>query len=303
MIDICLLGTGGTVPLPNRWLTSLLVRWNGHEILVDCGEGTQIALNSLKLSCKHIDAILLTHFHADHTAGLPGLLLSMAKADRTEPITIYGPKGLREILQGIQLIARYVRFEVNYVEFQEKENTFTIDGLEITSFSVKHSVPCFSYSFEYARKPRFDREKAETNHVPMKAWGPLQKSYSFELDGITYTQDMILGETRKGIHFVYSTDTRPVDSIIEHSMNADLLIAEGMYGDEEKIEKAKLNRHSMMQESAEIAKKSHVKQLWFTHYSPSMHDPDQYKEEIQKIFENIVISKDGQRIDLSFDKE
>ncbi len=303
MIDICLLGTGGTVPLPNRWLTSLLVRWNGHELLVDCGEGTQIALNSLTLSCKHIDAILLTHFHADHTAGLPGLLLSMAKADRTEPITIYGPKGLREILQGIQLIARYVPFEVNYVEFQEKENTFMIDGLEITSFSVKHSVPCFSYSFHYARKPKFDREKAERNQVPMKVWGTLQKNESITFDGITYTQDMVLGETRKGIHFVYSTDTRPVESIIQHSMNADLLIAEGMYGDEEKIEKAKLNRHSMMQESAEIARKCNVKQLWFTHYSPSMHDPQIYLEEIQKIFENVVISKDGQRIDLSFSKE
>ena len=116
MIDICLLGTGGTVPLPNRFLTSLLVRWNGHEILVDCGEGTQIALNAKTLSCRHIDAIFLTHFHADHTAGLPGLLLSMAKADRTEPITIYGPRGLEDLLKGVLLIARYVPFEIKIVE-------------------------------------------------------------------------------------------------------------------------------------------------------------------------------------------
>ncbi len=303
MIDICLLGTGGTVPLPYRWLTSLLVRWNGHELLVDCGEGTQIALNEQTISCKHIDAILLTHFHADHTAGLPGLLLSMAKADRTEPITIYGPKGLREILQGVQMIARYVPFEVNYVEFQEKENTFKIDGLQITSFSVKHSVPCFSYDFKYARNPKFDRTKAEENHVPMKAWGILQKNQTITMDGVTYTPDMVLGEPRKGIHFVYSTDTRPTEMIEKYVQDADLYIGEGMYGDIEKIEKAKLNRHSMMQETAHIAKKCNVKQLWFTHYSPSMHDPDIYREEIHEIFENSIISKDGQRIDLSFSDE
>lgn len=303
MIDICLLGTGGTVPLPNRFLTSLLVRWNGHEILVDCGEGTQIALNAKTLSCRHIDAIFLTHFHADHTAGLPGLLLSMAKADRTEPITIYGPKGLEDLLKGVLLIARYVPFEIEFVEYEQKENTYEIDGLKITSFSVRHSVPCFSFSFDYARSPKFDREKAERNNVPMKAWGRLQKNDSVEIDGVTYTSDMVLAEERKGIHFLYTTDTRPTESIRKYAQDADLMIAEGMYGDEEKKEKAKLNKHMMMQESAEIARDANVKQLWFTHYSPSMHDPWIYEEMVQQIFPQAVISKDGERIDLSFNEE
>lgn len=303
MIDLCLLGTGGTVPLPYRWLTSLLVKWNGHELLVDCGEGTQIALNAQSLSCRHIDTILLTHYHTDHTAGLPGLLLSMAKAERTEPVTIYGPKGIEEILKGVYLIARYVPFEIRYVEIRDPEFVFEVDGLEITSFNVRHSVPCIGYSFYYKRNPKFDREKAEKNNVPLKAWGRLQKGEEVELDGMTYTPDMVLGNERKGIHFVYTTDTRPAESIKQHSMNADLLIAEGMYGDIEKSEKATLNKHMTMQECADIARICDVKELWFTHYSPSMHDPFIYEDDIKKIFENVVISKDGQHTSLSFEDE
>ena len=303
MIDICLLGTGGTVPLPNRFLTSLLVRWNGHEILVDCGEGTQIALNAKTLSCRHIDAIFLTHFHADHTAGLPGLLLSMAKADRTEPITIYGPKGLEDLLKGVLLIARYVPFEIKFVEYEQKENTYEIDGLKITSFSVRHSVPCFSFSFDYARSPKFDREKAERNNVPMKAWGRLQKNDSVEIDGVTYTSDMVLAEERKGIHFLYTTDTRPTESIRKYAQDADLMIAEGMYGDEEKKEKAKLNKHMMMQEAAAIAAKADVGEMWLTHYSPSMAKPAVFMDEIREIFPRTIAAKDRTTTTLKFSEE
>lgn len=302
MIDVCLLGTGGTVPLPNRWLTSLLVKWSGHELLVDCGEGTQIALNAQSLSCRHIDTILLTHYHTDHTAGLPGLLLSMAKAERTEPVTIYGPKGIEEILKGVYLLARYIPFEIRYVEIRDSEYTFEVDGLQITSFHVRHSVPCLGYSFYLKRNPKFDREKAEALNIPIRSWGLLQKGETVEVEGKTYTPDMVLGEERKGIHFVYTTDTRPTPSIKEHSKDADLMIAEGMYGDVEKSEKATLNKHMTMQECADIASQANVKELWFTHYSPSMHDPYIYEEDMKKIFSNCVISKDGEKKTLSFEE-
>ena len=131
MLDICLLGTGGTVPLPNRWLTSLLVRWNGNTLLVDCGEGTQIAIHQYGYSCKTIDTILLTHFHTDHTAGLPGLLLTMAKSERTEPVTIYGPKGLTEVFEGIYKVARYIPFEIKLVEIDGLQADFEVNGLRI----------------------------------------------------------------------------------------------------------------------------------------------------------------------------
>lgn len=303
MIDICLLGTGGTVPLPNRWLTSLVVRWQGHALLIDCGEGTQIALNTQKLPCKHIDTILLTHYHADHTAGLPGFLLSMVKADRTEPVTIIGPKGLLEVIEGVRLIAKNIPFELHCIELQEKECTFVIDGLYVTSFAQKHSVPCVGYSFYMPRNRQFDKDKAIENNVPLKLWGRLQKGETIVQDEITYTPDMVLGEPRKGIHFVYSTDTRPTEMIEKYIQDADLYIGEGMYGDVEKQENAKKNRHSMMQETAEMAKEANVKQLWFTHYSPSMYNPYVYEDEIKQIFENSVICHDGQSINLKFEGE
>lgn len=303
MIDVCLLGTGGTMPLPDRWLTSLLLRWEGHEMLIDCGEGTQIALHKQGLSCRHIDTILLTHYHADHTTGLPGLFLSMAKADRTEPVTVIGPKGIENLLKGVYLMARYVPFDIRYMELNDKEAAFDVEDLHITAFQVRHSVPCYGYECDLFRKPRFDKDKAVRNGVPMKLWSQLQKGETVEKDGIVYTPDMVLGQKRKGIKLVYSTDTRPCDNLQRHAVNADLLITEGMYGNMEKLPKAKLNKHMMMQEAARIARDAHVKELWYTHYSPSEGMPSIYADEVKAIFPNAVISRDGEHKELSFEGE
>lgn len=302
MIDITLLGTGGTVPLPGRYLTSLLVRWSGHTLLIDCGEGTQIAMKQHNLPVRHIDAIALTHYHADHTAGLPGLLLSMAKADRSEPITIYGPKGLHEIMEGIRIVARYIPFEINEVEL-DREEGFTIDSMSVSSFPLRHSVPCIGYALSLHRTAGFDKEKALSNNVPMRIWGKLQKGETVELEGMTYTPDMVLGKPRKGLKVVYATDTRPTGSLKSAAVDADLLITEGMYGDPEKIEKAKLNRHMMMSEACTLAKECNVRELWLTHYSPSMHEPMEYETMCHELFENTVISHDGQKTDLCYSDE
>ena len=269
-------------------------------MLIDCGEGTQISMKERNLPVRHIDAIAITHFHADHTAGLPGLLLSMAKADRKEPIVIYGPKGLHEMMEGVRLIARYIPFEIEEVEL-EKGDGFTVDNLQITSFPLRHSVPCIGYTMELKRTPRFDKEKAVANHIPLKYWGRLQKGNTIEEDGVIYTPDQVLGEERKGLKVVYATDTRPVNALAEAAKHADLLITEGMYGDEEKADKAKLNRHMMMQEACLLARDAEVSQLWLTHYSPSMHDPFQYRDVCRSIFDHTVISTDGQHADLSYD--
>ena len=303
MLDVCLLGTGGTVPLPDRWLTSCLFRCQGHEILIDCGEGTQIAMHRKHYSAKSVDVILLTHFHADHTAGLPGLLLTMAKSGRTEPILIAGPKDLEDVMQGVMSIARYVPFEIQLAIFRDKEARLDFGSVHVTAFAVRHSVPCYSYVIEVDRQPKFDRAKAEKNHVPLKCWNRLQKGETVEENGIAYTPDMVLGGARKGIKVVYSTDTRPVKYIAEHAAGADLYIGEGMYGDPEKSEKAKLNLHSTMYETAAVAARAGVKELWLTHYSPSMENPMQYKDEVQAVFANTVISSDGQYTELKFEGE
>jgi len=249
---------------------------------------------------RHIDTILLTHYHADHTAGLPGLLLTMAKAGRTEPVDLYGPKGLVEIVEGVKMIARYIPFELRCNEWKQRENTIEIAGMKITAFSLKHSVPCLGYSFVFERSPKFAVEKAKALGLPVQMWGLLQRGETIEFAGNTYEPDMVMGEKRKGIHFVYATDTRPVAAIGNHAQDCDLLIAEGMYGDKEKMENALENRHMMMQEAAEIAASANVKELWLTHYSPSMHFPHDYEAELKECFARTVICDDGMSADLSF---
>ncbi|MDO4621196.1 MAG: ribonuclease Z [Lachnospiraceae bacterium] len=303
MLDVALLGTGGMMPLPKRWLTSCMMRYNGSNLLIDCGEGTQIALRELGWSCKPIDAILITHFHADHIAGLPGLLLTMGNSDRKEPVTIYGPKGIERIVRAARTFAPELPFETRFVEIQGNEQTFEISGLSVTAFRVNHRVLCYSYEVQVHRGGRFDVEKAKAANIPLKLWSPLQKGAVIEYEGRTLTPDMVLGETRRGLKVVYSTDTRPTPDIVSHAEDADLLILEGMYGDHEKDDDARQKKHMTMPEAAEIARKAQPKELWFTHYSPSLIRPDQYMDEIRKIFPQAEAPRDGRNTSLAFDDE
>lgn len=303
MLDVALLGTGGMMPLPKRWLTSCMMRYNGSSLLIDCGEGTQIALRELGWSCKPIDTILITHFHADHIAGLPGLLLTMGNADRTEPVTIIGPKGVGNIVRAARVIAPELPFETKAVEIEGSEDTFSVCGLKVTAFRVNHRVPCYAYKTEVLRQGRFDVAKAKANQIPLKFWNPLQKGATIEFEGRTLTPDLVLGEDRRGIKVVYATDTRPTRDIVRHAQGADLLICEGMYGEHDKQEKARGYKHMMMQEAAAIAKEAQPKEMWLTHYSPSLIRPEEYLEELCAIFPGTVAARDGRSVSLLFDDE
>ncbi len=300
MIEVHLIGTGGTVPLPKRWLTSLYIKLNGKVTLVDCGEGTQIALQEQGLSLKPIDNILLTHFHADHTAGLPGLLLTMAKADRKEPIRIYGPKGLKEIIQGIYALARYIPFPIESVEI-ENHSSFMFDKLKVEAFLMNHSVECYGYRFELARRPKFLVTKAKELDIPVRYWSHLQNGEVIEYNQQKIQPSSVLGTTRKGISLLYATDTRPNNNLLIAAEKVDLCIIEGMYGDIDKIINAQNNKHMMMQEACTLAKKCQVKELWLTHYSPSMPFPEDYEDELKKIYPTVKISHDGQNKILRFE--
>ena len=303
MLDICLLGTGGMMPLPHRWLTALMLRYNGKSILIDCGEGTQIALREKGWSPNPIDIICFTHFHADHISGLPGMLLTMGNAERTEPLLLIGPKGLNRVVSALRVIAPELPFTINCVEIEGNEQTFSFDGFRIDTFKVNHNVVCYGYSMQIDRAGRFDREQAEKLEIPMKYWGRLQKGETIEDGDRVLTPDMVLGGARKGLKVTYCTDTRPTDSILEHAKGSDLLILEGMYGEPDKVAKAKEHKHMTMYEAAKIAKNADVPELWLTHYSPSLTRPEEFIRDVRKIFPNTIVAKDGRSIELNFKEE
>ncbi|MBO4844791.1 MAG: ribonuclease Z [Lachnospiraceae bacterium] len=302
MLEICLLGTGGMMPLPYRWLTSMLARYNGSSILVDCGEGTQIALKEKGWSPNPIDIICFTHFHADHISGLPGMLLAMGNSERTTPLTIIGPKGVTGVVESLRVIARELPFEIRYIELNSKEQVIEFDGYRIVAFKVNHNITCYGYSIEIDRAGKFDPEKAKDNNIEMKYWSRLQKGETIEADdGRILTQDMILGPSRKGLKVTYCTDTRPCENIVTHAKDSDLFICEGMYGEEDKIEKAKEHKHMTFYEAAQMAKDAQVKEMWLTHYSPSLLKPAIYMDEVKKIFPEAIAAKDGRTVDLLFE--
>lgn len=303
MLDICLLGTGGMMPLPYRWLTSMMARYNGQSILIDCGEGTQIAMKEKGWSPKPIDVICFTHFHADHISGLPGMLLTMGNAERTEPLLLVGPKGLAKVVSSLRVIAPELPFEIDCLELNEAEHTIHFDGFRIEAFRVNHNVICYGYSIVIDRVGKFQVDKAVGLGIEKKYWSRLQRGEIIETEKMTLVPEMVLGPARKGIKVTYCTDSRPTEGIVKNAADADLFICEGMYGEPDKKAKAKENKHMTFYEAAEMAKRAGVKKMWLTHYSPSLNRPEEYLQAVRKIFPETETCKDGKTIELVFDEE
>lgn len=277
-----------------------MVRYNGSSLLIDCGEGTQIAIKEKGWSFKPIDVICFTHYHGDHISGLPGLLLTMGNADRTEPLTLIGPKGLRRVVDSLRVIAPELPFFIQYIEITEPEQTFEINGYRLKAFRVNHNVICYGYTVEIDRAGKFDVERANAANIPQKFWGILQRGETVEAEGKTYTPDMVLGPARKGIKVAYCTDTRPTDSIRVNAAGSDLFVCEGMYGEKDKQKKAREYKHMTFYEAAQLAKEADVKEMWLTHYSPSLNHPEEYMDEVRQIFPRAVAAKDKRSAELVF---
>ena len=296
MLDICLLGTGGMQPLPYRWLTSMMARCDGSNLLIDCGEGTQVALKEKGWSPKPVDVICFTHYHADHISGLPGFLLTMGNAERVEPVLLAGPRGLERVVGALRTIAPELPFPLVFRELSEPREQFQAGPFVIDAFKVNHNVACYGYRISIPRKGRFDVERAKAQGIP-------RKRETLEHEGRILTPDMVLGETRRGLSVTYSTDTRPVPVIAEYAKDNDLFICEGMYGEKEKAAKAREYKHMTFQEAARLGREAVPREMWLTHYSPSLIRPEDYLEEIREIFPRIKTARDGWSMELGFDEE
>ena len=308
MIDLCTLGTGGTMPLHTRALASLYVRNGKQALLVDCGEGTQVEIGRLGWGFQRLDALLISHFHADHCSGVPGFLLALTKAQREAPFHIYGPPGLRRVIEGLRVIAPTLTFPVELHEFSwpgdkgesgNKEECFEAAGLRITAFPLNHGMPCFGFRFELPRPGAFRAEAARTLGIPVRAWSILQRGEPVE----DWRPEQVMGPERPGIRFLYATDTRPVPAIARMGEGTQLMILEGMYGEEGDLPKALKNRHMLFREAAQLAREAGTRRLVLTHFSTSLDDPAAFLPEAQRVFPDTVCAADGMTFSLGWPRE
>lgn len=262
-----------------------------------------MAIKEKGWSFKPIDVICFTHYHGDHISGLPGLLLTMGNADRTEPLTLVGPRGLERVVSALRVIAPELPFEIKFIEITKPEEVLELNGYRITAFRVNHNVTCYGYTLEILRQGKFSPDSASAHEIPLKFWNPLQKGQTVEDEGRIYTPDMVLGPPRKGIKLTYTTDTRPTESILRNAKGSDLFICEGMYGEDDKIEKAKGYKHMTFREAATLARDAEVGEMWLTHYSPSLVRPDDYMDTVREIFPKAWPGKDGKSVELNFEED
>lgn len=304
MLDVRLLGTAGMQPLPSRRLSATLVRLSGRMILIDCGEGTQVGVHEAGWGWRGLSAILLTHMHADHTLGLPGLLLTLAHAEKgaDEPLFVYGPEPLLPVLQALLLFAPRLPFPVRAVVLKGDE-TFAIEGVpgvEVSCTALEHEVPCLAYALTVSRAPRFDPEQARALGVPQPDWRRLQRGESVDVAGRTIAPEEVLGAPRRGVRLVLATDTRPTPALTPFVAGADLFIADAMYGDEDGKPKRWEAQHMTFAESATIARDGGARRLWLTHFNPALSDPEAYLDRATDIFPATTLGRDGLTTTLNF---
>ena len=292
MLEICFLGTGAMMPLPERKLAALLLRRGGRLLLLDCGEGTQVAIRQCGWSLARIDMICLTHFHADHVAGLPGLLLTMGACNRTEPITLVGPAGLEAVVRCLRVIAPELPYALRFLELPARAHSFAFHDMQVTGFALDHLTPCYGYALSLERPGKFDPARAKTLGIPVRHWRTLQSGEAVTIGDRRYAPDQVLGPARRGIKLAYCTDTRATDAIATHAADADLLICEGTYGEDDKAEKAAQYGHMTFSQAAGLAKRAGARELLLTHFSPSVSEPQAHIEAARAVFPNANAAHD-----------
>ncbi|HDQ14616.1 MAG TPA: ribonuclease Z [Sediminispirochaeta sp.] len=305
-MELFILGTGGMMPLPNRFLTSVLLRREGDLFLFDCGEGTQVSLRKLNLRWKKINVIFISHTHADHVTGLPGILMLSSQVDREEPLYIFGPPKIKEYVEeSRRVLDMYINYEIIVNEIHEAGTIFQGDGFRVEAFWLQHTKPCLGYSLiEDSRPGVFHPEKAVALGVPKgPLWAQLQRGDFVELeDGRRVSSSDVMGPPRPGRKFSFITDTSYFPEIAQSVTDSDFLVCEGMFRAELE-ESAREKKHLTSVQAARIARDAGgVKRMGLIHYSPryTKGELKQLLKEARAIFPDTVLTQDGQCIELTY---
>ena len=302
-LEVFVLGTSGMQPLPGRFLTSAMVRRNGELFLFDCGEGTQVSLKMLNLHWKRINRIFISHMHADHVTGLPGLLMLSSQVDRDEPLYIYGPDRLKDYIDSNRrLLDMYINYEIRFVK-TEPGIILETDEYTVEAVPLLHTKPCMGFVMREKDRPgEFSVENANALGVPCgPMWGMLQKGMDVELDdGTVVHPDQVLGKPRKGVGFGYITDCMYMGHIAQHVKDVDLLLCEGMFT-RDLSRDAFEKKHMTSTQAAMIARDAGVGKMGLIHYSPRYNDRElqQLKDEACEVFENTVLCRDRYTFELA----
>ena len=299
-LDVVFLGTSASAPTAGRAPTALLVRRGGDRLLFDCGEGTQRQLMRSTLGLPDLEAIYLTHYHADHTLGLPGLLKTFALRGRDVPLTVFGPPGLRELFTDLRRVFGKVPYPLETIEVRPGE-ALDRDGYRILVFPVHHGVSAVGYAVDEPDRPgEFDAAAADALGIPFgPERGALQRGESVTLpDGRAITPDAVIGEARKGRRVVITGDTAPVETVRVLAEGADLLVHEATFAEEERS-RAEETLHSTARQAAEVAAAAGVRLLALTHFSPRYFGPE-LLEEALAVFAATVAPRDFDVIEIPF---
>jgi ribonuclease Z len=293
-LDVLFLGTAGSSPSPRRGLPATLLRRGGDRLLVDCGEGTQRQLMR-SVGLVELEELLITHFHADHVLGLPGMLKTFTLRQRERELTVYGPRGLRRLFDLLRPVIGRVTFPITLVELEPNEE-LERDGYRIAAFEIDHGGPGLGYAFvEHPRPGVFDPERArELGVTPGPDFGRLQRGET--VGGVRPEQ--VMGEERRGRKVVITGDTAPCDMTRLVAWEADLLVHEATFMEEE-AERAAETRHSTALQAAELAAAASVQMLALNHISPR-YSGGQVRDEARAAFENVIVPRDFDRVEIPF---
>ena len=306
MVQATLIVTAATMPLPDRALAAATIGAQGRLILLDCGEGTQTATRRAHVSLLKIDMIALTHYHGDHIFGLPGLLQTMGSLGRTERLTVTGPEGLDAAMAPILALTGELPYEVRLMTLPPEgivlRTLHPAWPAEARLFPVptRHRVVSQGYRFTLGRPGRFQTERARQLGLPQPLWGALQHGQSVAWAGRMIDPSEVLGPARRGVTVVYSGDTLPCDALAQAAADADLLICEATYAQEEQAEQATTYGHMTFAQAGALAARAGARRLWLTHYSAMIADPLEEAFRAREHFPGAVCGMDGMAEELSF---
>ncbi len=304
-LEAFVLGCGGMMPLPYRHLTSVLLRRDGDLFLFDCGEGTQVSLKRLNLKWKKIDAIFISHTHADHVTGLPGILMLSSQVDRTEPLYIYGPPKIAEYIDSSRkVLDMYINYPIIVKEITAPCTVHEGDGFKIRAFPLQHTKTCVGYTLEESDRPgEFNVEKAKALGIPLgPMFGKLQRGETITLEnGKTVQPQDVMGERRSGRKFSFVTDTMYIPTIAKEVQNSNLLICEGMFADDCE-DQAKEKKHMTSRQAAKIARDSNSMRMAMIHYSPRYtdRDLDTLLKQAKEVYPNAELTHDRMIFDIPY---